>query len=307
MIVGIITAILLVIGIVIVLIVKKKSDVIYQNYIEPLDADEFKLKNYIPIGLYLSDTVRISSRVPDIAKEAVYRYNSSVKSKVTELHGVKYSDYYMEIHTAQKWLLSIVGFICFLVFSEINCLNSEGTTALICLIAAPIAAIGLPFLMDKGLDNKIEERRTSIMIEFPEFINKLVLLVNAGMTISKAWEKITQENKKKSPLYDELSVSLSEIKAGKSEAVAYEEFARRCKVKEIIKFVSVIVLNLKKGGSEVVPALRAQSDECWEMRKATARRLGEKASSKLMLPMAIMLVGIIMIVALPAVLALSGI
>jgi len=37
-----------------------------------------------------------------------------------------------------------------------------------------------------------------------------------------------------------------------------------------------------------------------------ARRLGEKASSKLLGPMAIMLLGIIIIVALPAVLALTG-
>ena len=160
--------------------------------------------------------------------------------------------------------------------------------------------------MDRDLENRIEARRESLQLEFPEFANKLILLVNAGSTISKAWAKIVAEEKKNTPLFQELRICMAEIQAGKSEAAAYEEFARRCKIKEIIKFVSVIILNLRKGGSEVVPTLRAQADECWEARKAAARRLGEKASSKLLLPMSIMLLGIIMIVALPAVLALAG-
>ena len=245
--------------------------------------------------------------MPKAAYEPMYRYSKSVKMKVSELYGKKYIDYYSEIHNGSKWLLAVLGFIAMLAFAGINCFNDEHISSIVCVVLSPIVAIALALLWDKNLDGKIEDRRDAIMIEFPEFINKLTLLVNAGMTIPKAWEKIVTDNKKNTSLYNELDVSLAEIRAGKSEAVAYEEFARRCKVKEIIKFVSVIILNLKKGGSEVVPAMRAQSDECWEMRKATARRLGEKASSKLMLPMAIMLVGIILIVALPAVLALTGI
>ena len=57
----------------------------------------------------------------------------------------------------------------------------------------------------------------------------------------------------------------------------------------------------------MVPALREQADDCWELRKAAAKQQGEKASSKLMIPMAIMLIGIIMVVVLPAVLSMSGI
>lgn len=52
--------------------------------------------------------------------------------------------------------------------------------------------------------------------------------------------------------------------------------------------------------------LQAQSNECWEMRKSAARRLGEQASSKMMLPMAIMMLGIMMIVALPAILSIMS-
>lgn len=290
-----------------VLIVWKKSEKIYDEYLAPLNEEEFKYKKYMPVGLYLNEKINLTKWLPLAAREMLARYSSSVRIKIGELYGSKYADYYYQIHGGNKWLFAVVGFILVIAFAGVNCVNNEHRSAIICLVAAPIVAVALSFFMDIDLDGKIDDRREKIKIDFPEFINKLLLLVNAGMTISKAWEKIVTENKKRSPLYDELNVSLAEIRAGKPEAVAYEEFARRCKVKEIIKFVSVIILNLKKGGSEVVPTLRAQADECWEMRKATARRMGEKASSKLMLPMAIMLIGIILIVALPAVLALTGV
>lgn len=290
-----------------IIVIKKKADAEFDEYIAPLDEKQFKMKNYLPIGLFLNEHIHILKIMPKAAYEPMYRYANSVKMKVSELYGQKYFDYYNDIHNGSKWLIALLGMVVMILFAGINCINNEQITAVICICLSPVVAIALAVFLDKNLDGKIEDRRDLIMIEFPEFINKLTLLVNAGMTIPKAWEKIVTENKKNTPLYNELDVSLAEIRAGKPEAVAYEEFARRCKVKEIIKFISVIILNLKKGGAEVVPALRAQADECWEMRKATARRLGEKASSKLMLPMGIMLVGIILIVALPAVLALSGI
>ena len=126
------------------------------------------------------------------------------------------------------------------------------------------------------------------------------------MTISKAWEKIINENKKEHVLYDEMRYALMEIKAGKAEATAYEEFARRCRVKEVTKFVSVIVMNLKRGGAEVVPVLREQGNECWEMRKNAAKQMGEEASTKILIPLMIMFLGIVIIVSTPAVLSMTA-
>lgn len=307
MVVNCVVGIFFAVSVIFILIAKIKGDKEYSEYIEVLDEETYKSKNLMSVGFYLNGKISILKIVPKALYEPLYRYSNSVKIKIIELHGVKYLDFYYTVHNANKWLISTIGFVGMIAYAGISCINNEHTSALVCLLLSPVMAIVLAILQDRELNNKIEERRTAIMIEFPEFINKLLLLVNAGMTISKAWEKIVEDNRKPTPLYEELNMSLAEIRAGKPEAAAYEDFARRCKVKEIIKFVSIIVLNLKKGGSEVVPALREQSDECWEMRKATARRLGEKASSKLMLPMAIMLVGIIMIVALPAIIALMGV
>jgi len=294
------------IGLLIFLQAKSKSKGVYDEYIEPLDKEQFKLKEYIGAGMIIKEKTKIQERLPSSLKSLLARYMMDVCNKICELYGAKHADYYYEIHNAQKAVVIPIVFALVSLVSLIMLVQNDLTEGAVLLIIAPIAATAVPFIIDYDLKSKIDERRTAIQMEFPEFVNKLILLINAGMTISGAWAKIVIENKKKSPLYDELNICMADIHSGKPEHMAYEEFGRRCRIKEIIKFTSIIVLNLRKGGAEIVAALREQSDECWEMRKATARRMGEKASSKLMLPMGIMLLGIMLVVVLPAVLAIMS-
>jgi tight adherence protein C len=161
------------------------------------------------------------------------------------------------------------------------------------------------YIYDKDLQDKLKKKYESIRADFPDMVSKLVLLVNAGMTLNRAWEKICGE-KKKSPLYQELRTTYIQIQGGKSEGEAYEEFARRCRVREITKFVTLVIQNLKKGNDDMVPLLRLQAEECWDLRKMRAKQLGEEASAKLLIPMMIMFVGILIIVVLPAVLQLNS-
>ncbi|MCX7710835.1 MAG: type II secretion system F family protein [Clostridia bacterium] len=163
----------------------------------------------------------------------------------------------------------------------------------------------ISFAMDSKLNQQVRERRLLLQLDFPDFLNKLTLLINAGMTVNRAWEKIVKDNKKDRPLYQELSLTFSEIQSGKSEAYAYEDFAKRCGIPQITKFTAIIVQNMKKGSSELVSILKFQANECWEMRKNAAKRLGEEAGTKMLLPMMIMFIAVLIIVALPAVMAMQ--
>jgi tight adherence protein C len=157
------------------------------------------------------------------------------------------------------------------------------------------------FVIDKEIDRKINKRHMLLQYDFPEFVNKLVLLINAGLGVSRAWVKILTDSNSKSPLYDELKIVLLKLESGKSEQSAYEEFARSCRIPEITKFVSILIQHSKKGNSDLVTALRLQAFECWQMRKNIARRLGEEASVKMIFPLMIMFIAVLMIVAAPAV------
>lgn len=305
MILTILSGVVLLPGVILLIWAAIGSRGVYDAYIEPLDEDECRVKKGLPIGLFLNDQIALSQRLPKRLVAIAARYNNRIYSQIMALHDKRYADYFLNIHYGSRWIMGVLGYLLPPFFALILSLQHD-SNALPCLVATPFAAVGLPLLMDQDLKNQMETRKTQIALEFPEFVNKLLLLVNAGMTVPKAWEKIVADNTKKSPLYTELELCRAEIQNGTTEAIAYEAFARRCGMKEIMKFVSVIILNLRKGGSEIVPTLRAQVEECWELRKATARRLGEQASSKLLMPMAMMLLGIIIIVALPAVLSLTA-
>ena len=277
----------------------------YDDYLEYVDKEEYALKDFLPIGLEICDRLDYERLLPKALKNALARYKNTVYQKVLELHG-KDAEFYNYIQNGYRITTALLAAV---MASAVGCIMSvqgDASTGIMLTGISIIAFFGVPFLADSSLDEEIAKRRQKIQLEFPEFINKLVLLVNAGMTISKAWEKIIVENRKEHVLYDEMRYALMEIRSGKPEAIAYEEFARRCRVKEITKFVSIIVMNLRRGGAEIVPVLKAQADECWEMRKNTAKQLGEEASTKILIPLMIMFLGIVIIVATPAVLSMTS-
>lgn len=74
----------------------------------------------------------------------------------------------------------------------------------------------------------------------------------------------------------------------------------------ISRFITVILQNMRKGNAEMVAVLRLQANECWDLRKHTAKRLGEEASTKLLLPLMLMFLAILIIVGTPALLALNN-
>ena len=141
-------------------------------------------------------------------------------------------------------------------------------------------------------------------MEFPELLSKLILLVNAGLSVSGAIRKIVKDSRKISPLYIELAMTINEINSGKSEIQSYEDFAKRCRQPEVTMFTGTLIQNLRKGNDELIPILRLQANTCWENRKNIARKLGEEASTKLLLPMIIVFIAIIVMIMTPAVLQL---
>lgn len=260
----------------------------YEKIIHPLDKKEYPLKKFIPIGLYILDVLN-------------YKYLTSwdrrLLMKFTELKGTKNSWYYMKIHWANRIILFITG----IIFAAII---SFGTNTDMAYYFFSICFVTLITISaDWELKRQLKKRHLSIRWDFPDFLNKLALLVNAGLTISKAWEKAVRENKKKSDFYREAEITINEIAAGKPELKAYEDFARRCRTIEVARFISIIMQNIRKGNAELSSILRVMSAESWEMRKNAAKKLGEEASAKMVLPMMIMFVAIILIVATPAVLS----
>lgn len=174
-------------------------------------------------------------------------------------------------------------------------------------------AVGM-FLREKE-DEKREriKRERQMMIDYPDIVGKFSLLLGAGMNIPFAWEKIALAYQKKRECgeidmrfaYEEMLGTLYEIRDGIGELQAYENFGNRCQLSIYRRFSALIVQNVRKGSQGMQKLLEQEEWEAYEQRKAHARRLGEEAGTKLLLPMGTMLAIVLAILVIPAGMALN--
>lgn len=159
------------------------------------------------------------------------------------------------------------------------------------------------------LKEEKEKRIKQMKYDYSELVSKLCLLLGSGMTIRMAWNKIAidYKNARKAgkisdhAIYDEMYETSCNMQAGLSEAACYEDFARRVNIKEYSKFISLLESNLKKGSKDLVYLLENETKEAFELRKQMALQKGEEASTKLLVPMIMMLVIVMIIIMFPAV------
>ena len=69
---------------------------------------------------------------------------------------------------------------------------------------------------------------------------------------------------------------------------------------QYMKFSNLLVQNLKKGSNGILEALRQEAKKAFEDRINMARKLGEEAGTKLLLPMMLMLGIVMVLIIIPA-------
>lgn len=156
---------------------------------------------------------------------------------------------------------------------------------------------------DRRLSEKIKRKNNVLMTTYPELVAKLTLLICAGMTIGRGWERIVFDYKKRGVhnyAYEEMEVTYYEIQKGISEGKAYGSFGKRCRLHPYIKLGGLLEQNLKKGNKGLEQLLREEVKEAFEDRKSRAKQLGEEASTKLLMPMFLMLAVVLIICMAPA-------
>lgn len=263
----------------------------YRSILSKTDGKCYPMKKLLPGAMLAVDFYNRRFGKKFNAKKAVI---------LTRLYGRENLDAQMTVYHANR-LLYIE--LCTILTGFAGLVAKASSTDLV-IFWAVLAAI-ITFISEKELGKRMERKTRSIQLEIPDFINKLALLINAGMNLRKAWQKAADDSRKSTPLYIEARQVSEEISSGRPELTSYENFAKRCGIPEITRLVTVIVQNIKRGNSDMVSVLRISANECWQMRKNAARRLGEEASTKMLLPLMLMFVAILIITAAPAVIALG--
>ena len=258
----------------------------FQDYLAPLDKKEFPLRDVLPVGFAAMDLVK-------------YQYNTALDRKnrkyLKELYDPEYVEFYLRVYWAQALTYSMLAI---LLGAMVNLAMNDPATGLV--IAVGLGLL-LPWFALRDLEGKVQKRHNAIAMDMPELVNKIIILTGAGLTLQGALAKITNEMYSDKILYKELAHTMSMIDAGESADAAFDRMSIKCNMAEMRRFIAIIIQNIHRGGSDVSSALKSIGDELWAARKATALRVAEEASTKMLFPMMLMLFAVVLLVIAPAI------
>ncbi len=176
------------------------------------------------------------------------------------------------------------------------------------IVLVLILPVGFWAREDSKIHDAAKERLTQLELDYSQLLWKLTMLLSAGLTIRGAFTRITEqyeaEHTARRYVYEEMILTLREMRSGVPEAGAYENFGRRCCLPGYIKLGSLLSQNLKKGSKGLTALLEHEAVLSMEQHKMAVRRLGEKASVKMLLPMVLMFGVVLIILMVPAFLSM---
>lgn len=253
----------------------------HNSLFAPLDEKDYPLKEIYGWGYALLETVH-------------YKYKSKSDRKLRQqlevLYGEKYSEYYVRVVHSQQLTF---GALMFVLSFALYGLAADVAAFVVGLVFAGLAY----YYFGTTTQKKILQRSDDLIHDFSEVVSKLALLTNAGMILREAWEEVAFGAD--TVLYKEMQTAVNEMNNGVAEVDAVYNFGIRCMLPEIKKFSSTIIQGVTKGNSELAMMLQDQSKEVWQLKKQLVRREGEKAASKLLIPICIMFVGILIMILIP--------
>ena len=160
-----------------------------------------------------------------------------------------------------------------------------------------IIAMTLGFFFPyKWLLDRIKIRTQSMVRELPLVVDMLALSTRAGLGFIAGLERL-QNHRKPTPLMQELSTLLQEIKMGTARQDALRNMANRCDSPELNQFI-VILIQATTLGVPISQVLRAQSEKMRSERFQKAERMGAEATQKVLFPLIFIIMPAIMIVIL---------
>lgn len=250
--------------------------------------DQYPLLFMAPVSLYIIDSLKIMERF--------YGQIAKIQQKMISLYGNRTALQHTRMYIAQLLSTTLVCLLGTFMFTVAA--NGDITIFIVGLIFT----VMLPYAMVNKLANQEKERKDKILIELPEVVNKIILLVNAGETIQQALIRcVTTTNDPNSPLIKELTETVNRMVSNEPFQQVLNDLSKKCGIQEISIFTTTILLNYRKGGNDLILALRELSHDLWEKRKAISKTKGEEASSKLVFPLILIFVVVMVIVGFPAI------
>lgn len=253
----------------------------FEAMTKSLEDSEYPLHELFYIGFELLNVVHFDTK-SDYARKKV--------KEMSEVYGRRYAEYYYYVQLGGQITYAVTMAPLIFVLAVL------GNSPMALLFGMLLAFLFIWYLSEIFKD-KLTSRREELLAEFPQVLSKLTLLVNSGMMLRNAWNRVANDGE--GVLYEEMAAAAAEMSNGISEPVAYRNFAERCGLKEMRKFASLVTQSLAKGSSDLSYFLKDMSDEMWEMKKNMVKRRSEQANSKLLAPIVLIFIGILVMIMAP--------
>lgn len=191
-------------------------------------------------------------------------------------------------------------------YSE-NIEDDKFSNSIIVIIMGVILIYIICKTMDKELDLKNKNKNTALIVQYGEILNKIQLLICAGLDITGAWEKICKDYLKEKEIsgrnnfaYEEMLYTYKRYNMGLSQREAFREFGKRIGLTQYIKMSSLILQNMKIGTEGFIEALEIEIQNSQNEQKELYIKQGQDIGLKLLLPMIFLMVITISLVIMPA-------
>ena len=158
------------------------------------------------------------------------------------------------------------------------------------------------------ISNVAQNRRTKIMLAFPDALDLLLICVEAGMSIEAAIQKVSQEVGGSSiELAEELSLLVAELSYLPERRMAYENLSRRTNHPGV-KSVATAMIQAEKYGTPLGTALRVMAKENRDMRMSAAEKKAAALPAQLTVPMIVFFLPVLFVAILgPAIIQVQDI
>ena len=253
----------------------------FETHIASLSPEEYKMPELFFIGMGFMNLIHYDLHTR--------RGRMRIK-EIAEIKGKKYAEYYYYIIKGATFTYILTFFPLALVLGSVT-----GKIEMVALGACLVVL--LVRYLEKDVNDNLERRREEMMLDLPQVLSKMSLLINSGMVMREAWAKVSENGDR--ALYQEMRTARIEMENGASDMEAFRNFADRCSMKQIRKMVSTLVQNMEKGNKELAYFLDDMSREMWEEKKNLVRQKGETAGTKLMIPMMMTFIGILILIIVP--------
>lgn len=137
-------------------------------------------------------------------------------------------------------------------------------------------------------------RHHSIRKELPFALDLFTLATEAGLDFTSALDRICRKLGR-TPLGQEFSLMLREIRLGKTRSDAMRDLARRVDVQEVISVMTALV-QAEEMGAHIGPILRIQAQQQRERRSQLAEETAGKMPVKMLFPLALIMMVVFLVI-----------